>query len=77
MAVLVILSGALNGAGDTRGVMMIVTGSLWLVRIPLSYIFAVTLGFGPAAVWIAMDIDILFRLMLTVRRYRRRRWIHA
>lgn len=77
MAVLVILSGALNGAGDTRGVMMIVTGSLWLVRIPLSYLFAVKLGFGPAAVWIAMDVDILFRLMLTVRRYRRRRWIHA
>ena len=76
MAVLVILSGALNGGGDTRGVMMIVTGSLWLVRIPLSYIFAVHFGFGPAAVWIAMDVDILFRLGLTVRRYRRRRWIH-
>ncbi|MGL4369954.1 MAG: MATE family efflux transporter [Spirochaetota bacterium] len=75
MAVLVILSGALNGAGDTRGVMMIVTGSLWLVRIPCAYIFAVVLGFGPAAVWIAMDIDIFVRLFLTVRRYRRRRWI--
>jgi putative MATE family efflux protein len=77
MAVLVILSGALNGAGDTRGVMLIVSGSLWLVRIPLSYLFAVHFGFGPTAVWIAMDLDILLRLILTVHRYRRRRWIHA
>jgi putative MATE family efflux protein len=77
MAVLVILSGALNGAGDTKGVMMIVTGSLWLVRIPLSYLFAVHFGFGPVAVWIAMDLDIMLRLLLTVRRYRLRRWIHA
>ncbi len=46
MAWAVILGGALNGAGDTRGVMRVVITSQWLVRLPMAYLLGVRLGFA-------------------------------
>jgi MATE family multidrug resistance protein len=51
-----ILGGGLNGAGDTKSVMLRVALSLWLVRIPLSYAFVTLFGFGPASVWWSMNL---------------------
>jgi Na+-driven multidrug efflux pump len=75
MAVLVVLSGTMVGAGDTFGVMRIVTGGMWFIRVPLSYILAITFGFGPVAVWWVMNADIFIRLLFTIQRYRSRKWI--
>jgi Na+-driven multidrug efflux pump len=47
----IILGRGLSGAGDTRSVLIRVALSVWFVRIPLSYIFVVFFGFGPAWVW--------------------------
>lgn len=47
----IILGGGLNCAGDTKSVLLRVALSLWLVRIPLSYIFVILLGWGAASVW--------------------------
>ena len=55
----VILAGGLNGAGDTKSVMFIVAMSMWLVRIPLCYIFGIYFGFGALAVWWSMNFSIL------------------
>jgi multidrug resistance protein, MATE family len=78
MAVLVILSGALNGAGDTFGVMRIVVAGMWLIRVPLSWFLGVRMGLGPAAVWFVMDTDIIIRMIFIVHRFARRKWlIHA
>ncbi|MDD4183729.1 MAG: MATE family efflux transporter [Candidatus Omnitrophica bacterium] len=46
----IILGGGLNGAGDTKSVMFIVTGTLWLIRIPLAFILGISLGFGAAVI---------------------------
>ena len=78
MAVLVILSGSLNGAGDTAGVMKIVVFGMWIIRVPLSWFLAVYLNLGPAAVWCVMDLDIIIRMSLILHRYMKRDWlIHA
>jgi len=78
MAVLVILSGSLNGAGDTAGVMRIVVFGMWIIRVPLSWFLAVHLNLGPAAVWCVMDLDIIIRMSLILHRYMKRDWlIHA
>jgi len=71
----VILGGALNGAGDTRGVMSIVALSVWLVRIPLAYIWAIHFGFGPAAVWWSMNASVVIQSIFLTRRYFRRKWL--
>ncbi len=74
MALAVILGGALNGAGDTRGMMLIVIFGLWFVRIPLSFLLGITAGLGATAVWWSMNASIFIFSILVLRRYLRRKW---
>jgi MATE family multidrug resistance protein len=71
----VILAGGLNGAGDTKSVMAIVTLSIWIVRIPLSYILAIYFGWGAMAVWWSMNISILVQTIFISRRYFSKKWL--
>ena len=70
----IILSGGLNGAGDTKSVLMRVALSVWLVRIPLSYIFVVLFGFGAVSVWWSMNISQFVQAFLISKRYFSREW---
>jgi len=74
MAWSVILSGGLNGAGDTKSVLMRVALSVWLVRIPLSYIFVVLFGFGAVSVWWSMNLSQFIQAFLISKRYFSRGW---
>jgi putative MATE family efflux protein len=69
-----ILAGGLNGAGDTKSVLMRVALSLWLVRIPLSYIFVVLLGFGAVSVWWSMNLSQFVQAFLISKRYFSQEW---
>lgn len=71
----IILGGGLNGAGDTRSVLIRVALSVWLVRIPLSYVFVVFFGFGPASVWWAMNISQFVQAFVMSKRYFDRKWL--
>jgi len=73
----IILGGGLSGAGDTRSVMMRVALSVWLVRIPLSYIFVVFFGFGPASVWWSMNLSQFLQAFLISKRYFDREWLRG
>ena len=75
MAMALILGGALNGAGDTRGVMVIVVLGFWLVRIPLCYLLGIAADFGAPGVWWSMNISIFVYALFILRRYRRREWL--
>ncbi len=70
----IILGGGLAGAGDTKSVMMRVALSVWLVRIPLSFVLVVLLGFGPASVWWSMNISQFLQAFLISKRYLNRGW---
>jgi multidrug resistance protein, MATE family len=70
-----ILAGGLNGVGDTRSVLMRVAVSVWLVRIPLCYLFVVWFGLGAASVWWAMNLSQLVQAFLISKRYLSRRWL--
>jgi multidrug resistance protein, MATE family len=72
----VILAGGLSGAGDTKAVMLIIALSVWLVRIPLSYILGIVLGFGPVAVWWSMNLSILAQSVFLSKRYFSKRWMY-
>jgi putative MATE family efflux protein len=71
----IILGGGLNGAGDTRSVMIRVALSLWLVRIPLSFVFVIILGFGPSSVWWSMNLSQAAQAFLMSRRYFSKEWL--
>jgi Na+-driven multidrug efflux pump len=71
----IILGGGLNGAGDTRSVMIRVALSVWFVRIPLSYIFVVLFGFGPVSVWWSMNISQFIQAFALSKRYFNKEWL--
>ena len=71
----IILGGGLNGAGDTKSVLLRVALSLWLVRIPLSYIFVILLGWGAASVWWSMNLSQFLQTFLISRRYLQKGWL--
>lgn len=71
----IILGGAMSGAGATRSVMIRVALSIWLIRIPLCYLFVVILGFGPASVWWSMNASQFVQCFLLYRKYARRDWL--
>jgi MATE family multidrug resistance protein len=71
----IILAGGLNGSGDTKSVMLMVALSVWLVRIPLCYLFVVLLGYGTVSVWWTMNLSQLVQAFLISRRYLSRRWL--
>jgi len=74
LAASMIFAGALRGAGDTRYPMLITAGCIWLVRLPLAYLFAVGLGWGLAGAWTAMSIDLTVRGTLNLLRFRSGGW---
>lgn len=71
----VILAGGLNGAGDTRSVLVRVALSIWLVRIPLSFVLVVFFGFGPASVWWSMNISQFLQTFMISKRYLDKGWL--
>jgi len=71
----IILGGGISGAGDTRSVLIRVALSVWLVRLPLCYLFVVVLGFGPASVWWSMNLSQLVQCFFLTQRYLGKRWL--
>jgi Na+-driven multidrug efflux pump len=71
----VILGGGLSGAGDTRSVLLRVALSVWLVRIPLCYMFVVVLGYGAASVWWSMNLSQLVQGFFLWKRYMGKKWL--
>ena len=68
------LSGALQGAGDTRGTMWVIIIAMWIIRLPLAYCLALVLGYGAAGVWAAMVASMICQSMLMAGRFREGKW---
>ncbi len=74
MALSVVLGGGLQGAGDTRGTMWVVGTAMWVIRLPLAYVFALALGYGATGVWVAMVISMVIQGILMARRFHGGKW---
>lgn len=74
LAVAMITSGALAGAGDTRPALMGTIWAMWLVRLPLAYLFGITLGFGAEGVWWAMGLSLIVLAAYVFARWRGGTW---
>ena len=69
-----VLAGALRGAGDTKSVLLITYLGIFLIRIPITYLFLDVLNFGLAGAWIVMTIDLAIRSSLAFYIFRRGKW---
>jgi MATE family multidrug resistance protein len=74
MALSVILAGALQGAGDTRGAMWIIITAMWFIRLPLAYFLAVIMNYGAYGVWVAMITSMAAQGLLMTWRFHKGHW---
>lgn len=75
MGLVLILTGGLQGAGDTRVAAAITLLGSWGVRLSLAHIMINILGWGLYGAWIAAACDWVVRLLLFWHRFVRGRWM--
>jgi len=74
IAVAIVLSFALNGAGDTKKPMYATLLSYFLVQVPLALIIPDLTGTGIVGVWYAMTIGILVQTVALYLMFRSGKW---
>jgi putative MATE family efflux protein len=74
LAITMVLSGSLKGAGDTRFLVLVTLTGMWVVRLPIAFILAGVLKTGIIYVWGVMVLDWVARMIVALARYRSERW---
>ncbi len=69
-----VLPNALRAAGDARYTMTISTFSMAAFRILFGFILAKSFGMGVLGVWLAMQIDWVFRIVCFIIRWKGGKW---
>lgn len=74
-AVAMVGLAALNGAGDTRFVMVACMLTGWLLKLPLGWLLAVEWGAGAPGAWWALTAEIVVLGAVVLVRLRGRTWL--
>jgi Na+-driven multidrug efflux pump len=74
LALMIVYTVALRGAGDTRYPLLFTLFGMLVVRLPLAYICGVVLNGGLLGAWIGMFADMTTRAALCTWRFTRGRW---
>jgi putative MATE family efflux protein len=73
LAVAMVISGALRGAGNTPAVLAAAVVGGWCVRLPIAYFGGIIVNLGMTMVWATMVLDWVARGMIVMWRFRRLR----
>lgn len=65
----------LRATGDVAYPFKLGLVGMWVIWVPLSWLFGLTFGWGLPGIWVAMIVDELFRGGLMMRRWLRRDWL--
>lgn len=68
------MTGALQGAGDTRPPLRYTLLAQWLVSLPLAYLLTFPLGLGLTGVWIGVSISPILQGILVVYKFHSGSW---
>lgn len=74
LAISMIFSGALRGAGDTKTVMYITSFGMFGIRIPLTYFLLYKLNLGLNGAWYVMIVDLSFRGVVCYLKFAQGKW---
>ena len=69
-----VMMNAFNGAGDTKTPTYINIFGFWLFQIPMAYLLAKTLGWGPVGVFIAVPVSETMIAILAWFIFRKGQW---
>lgn len=75
VAITIVASGALRGAGDTMAALIAAVIGRALLVVPLAYFLALVLGFELAGVWWGLLVGVLLQGALVLQRWRGRGWL--
>lgn len=75
LAVLLVLTGAFQGANNTKFPMYLTAVGMWAVRTLLVFVLGIQLGWGLFGVWLAIGVDIAIRAMVLMVQFARGKWI--
>jgi multidrug resistance protein, MATE family len=76
-AVVMATTGGLNGAGDTRWVMIASLACAWLIKVPAGYFGAFILELGAVGAWMGFTLELLVLSALCAHRIRGSRWLKS
>jgi MATE family multidrug resistance protein len=71
-AVVVVKTGVLNGAGDTRFVMFVGVAIAWTILVPFGYLLCNGAGYGAPGAWWAILLELLVLAAVLAWRWERR-----
>lgn len=71
LALSLVLTGALQGAGDTKSPMYSTAIGMWFIRVLGVYILGLKLGMGITGVWISIAIDLFIRAIYLLLRFKK------
>jgi len=69
LALVMVLTGALRGAGDTRWPLLFSLIGFLVIRMPAAYLLAYVWGWGIQGAWYAMVIDLVVRCAMVMYRF--------
>lgn len=69
-----VMTNALNGAGDTRTPTVINLFGFWLFQVPLAWLLAVSMGWGPMGVFVAIPVAETAIAVAAYLLFRRGKW---
>jgi putative MATE family efflux protein len=69
-----IIGGALRASGDTQYPTYISLVVIFLLAVPLAYLFTIQLAWGLTGLWLAMSLDEWIRGLINLRRWRTGIW---
>ncbi|MCE5236673.1 MAG: MATE family efflux transporter [Eubacteriales bacterium] len=72
-----VITGVLRGAGDTRWPFYISIIGMWVVRLSIAAILLATTNLGLMCVWIAMVSDLVVRGLISLWRYQSKKWLSS
>jgi len=69
-----VMIGAMQGAGDTKGPMWISILALWGLRVPLAWLFAITMKMGAPGAWLSMSATQAVQGVMSIWLFQRGHW---
>lgn len=75
LSTVIVLSGALRGAGDIRYVMLTGLVGIWGMRLLLTIVFHELFALGALSVWFAYGMDFMVRSAMYRHRFKRGKWM--
>lgn len=73
-ALVQVMTGALQGAGDTKFPMYSTFLGIWGIRLGIGSLFAFVFDMGLKGVWLAYALDVTVRGILLLVRFMRGKW---